>query len=68
MQPFISEGTKTTHQTWVQCRAETLEPMPIGAPDFRPRMSGVLAAMGADLLARVCDDSDDEDRWPKVRA
>ncbi len=41
--------------------------MPAGAPDFRVRVAGVLAAMGADLRARVCDDRDDEERWPKVR-
>ena len=47
--------------------AETLEPMPVGAADFRVRTSGVLAAMGVDLRARVCDDRDDEDRWPRAR-
>ena len=48
--------------------ADTLEPMPAGAADFRVRVSGVLAAMGADLRARVCDDRNDEDRWPKARS
>ena len=41
--------------------------MPAGAADFRMRMSGVLAAMAVDLRARVVDDRDDEDRWPKAR-
>ena len=50
----------------LRCLSETLEPMPVGATDFRVRMAGVLAAMGVDLRARVCDDRDDEDRWPKV--
>ena len=42
--------------------AGLLEPLPIGAPNFRERLNGLLAAMGADILGRVMDDKLEEDR------
>ena len=39
-----------------------LEPLPIGAPNFRERLDGLLAAMGADILSRVMGDKHEEDR------
>ena len=39
--------------------AEMLHPLPVGAGDYRHRVGGVIAAMGADLLGRVLVDSED---------
>lgn len=36
-----------------------LHPLPVGADDYRHRVGGVIAAMGADLLGRVLIDSED---------
>ena len=36
-----------------------LHPLPVGAGDYRHRVGGVIAAMGADLLGRVLIDSED---------
>lgn len=57
-------------QTW--SRVETsrdvltglLEPLPIGASNFRERLDGLLAAMSSDILGRVLDDKLEEDRCP----
>ena len=42
--------------------AGLLEPLPIGAPNFRERLDGLLAAMSADILGRVLGDKLEEDR------
>ena len=42
--------------------AGLLEPLPIGAPNFRERLDSLLAAMGADILGRVMGDKLEEDR------
>ena len=47
--------------------AGLLEPLPIGAPNFRERLDGLLAAMSADILGRVLDDKLEEDRCCKCR-
>ena len=39
-----------------------LEPLPIGAANFRERLDGLLVAMGADILGRVMGDKMEEDR------
>ena len=44
--------------------AGLLEPLPIGAPNFRERLDGLLAAMSADILSRVLEDKLEEDRCP----
>ena len=41
-----------------------LEPLPVGAPNFRERLDGLLAAMSADILGRVLEDKLEEDRCP----
>ncbi|KAL3138106.1 hypothetical protein ABBQ38_005336 [Trebouxia sp. C0009 RCD-2024] len=46
-------------------KAGLLEPLPIGASNFRERLDGLLAAMGADILGRVLGDKLEEDRWPQ---
>ena len=42
--------------------AGLLEPLPIGAANFRERLDGLLAAMSADILGRVMGDRAEEDR------
>lgn len=39
--------------------AETLQPLPVGAQNYRLRVGAVIAAMGADLLGRILVDSED---------
>lgn len=46
-------------------KAGLLEPLPIGAANFRERLDGLLAAMSADILGRVMGDRAEEDRWPQ---
>lgn len=46
-------------------KAGLLEPLPIGAANFRERLDGLLVAMGADILGRVLGDKMEEDRWPQ---
>ncbi|DBA78854.1 TPA: hypothetical protein ACH3X1_008741 [Trebouxia sp. C0004] len=46
-------------------KAGLLEPLPIGAANFRERLDGLLLAMGADILGRVMGDKMEEDRWPQ---
>ena len=42
--------------------AGLLEPLPVGAANFRERLENLLAAMGADILGRVMGDKAEEDR------
>lgn len=43
--------------------AGLLEPLPIGALNFRERLDGLLSAMSADILGRVLGDKLEEDRY-----
>ena len=45
------------------CLTGLLEPLPIGAGNFRERLDGLLAAMSSDILGRVMGDKLEEDRY-----
>ena len=44
-----------------------LEPLPVGAANFRERLDGLLVAMGADILGRVMGDKMEEDRCSSLQ-
>ena len=54
------------HNTW-HLETGLLEPLPIGAANFRERLDGLLVAMGADILGRVIGDKMEEDRCSSLQ-